>query len=261
MSDEAYGLVMSNIGSPRTKLQREGTARARALQRDLAEAVRSGRESAGLSRRALARAAGVSHETIRAIEEELGEPSLAVMSRVFTVLGGQLQAYVRWGAGPLIRDHLQAPAMTALGAMLGPAWRLRLEVKVATPVTAAIDGVLQSTRDTTWVATEMQSRLRRIEQQIRWANVKADALAAQRSSVPPEATSRLLLLRSTTETRAVVAQYGDLLQLAYPAPIADTLASLRGDRPWPGPALLWCRISSGRAEILETPPRGIRLGR
>jgi hypothetical protein len=88
---------------------------------------------------------------------------------------------------------------------------------------------------------------------------KAEALRGQ---VEPTATvSRLLLLRSTAATRNVAKAYESTLTAAFPARSADAIAALRGDAAWPGAAIIWARVVGGRAEILERPPRGIRLGR
>jgi len=46
-----------------------------------------------------------------------------------------------------------------------------------------------------------------------------------------------------------------------PAPVAATLAALRGEARWTGPALLWADTAAGRAGIRVMPPRGITVGR
>ena len=129
------------------------------------------------------------------------------------------------------------------------------------PVTGVIDAVL-SRADGLQVACEAHSQLRRIEQQIRWASAKEDALSSAASEAGRSAiVSQVLLLRDTAANRSVVAQFGQLLELAYPVRHSDALAALKGEVPWPGAALIWCRVDGSRATILERPPRGIRLGR
>jgi hypothetical protein len=154
-----------------------------------------------------------------------------------------------------------------LGALLAvahPRWRRRPEVAVYRPVRGVIDLVLDA-NDQPLVAAEAQSELRRIEQQIRWSRAKADALGdagEARDDRPVVRTvSRLLLLRSTVRTRAVVAEYADLVGAAYPARAREAYAALSGEAPWPGDAILWCRVERGQATILERPPRGIAVGR
>jgi len=72
---------------------------------------------------------------------------------------------------------------------------------------------------------------------------------------------RLLLLRSTTRTKAVVAQHASLMQAAYPALAADLYAALTSDQPWPGDGLLWCRVEGSHPTILARPPRGLLVAR
>jgi hypothetical protein len=107
------------------------------------------------------------------------------------------------------------------------------------------------------VAVEAQSELRRLEQQIRWAHAKSEALAEARG----RPASQLLLLRSTRSTRAAVAEHAATIRAAYPARAADAFAALTGIAPWPGAAVLWCDVEPGRARIRPIPPRGITAGR
>jgi hypothetical protein len=167
------------------------------------------------------------------------------------------------GTGPLIRDHIQTAMIGALLAIAHERWRPRPEVAVYRPVRGVIDLVLDDGIGTI-VACEAQSELRRLEQQIRWSGAKSDALRANSDGgrgVGERRVSRVLLLRSTRSTRAVVAEHANLIAAAYPARIADAYRALMSDAPWPGDALLWCRVEAGRATVLERPPRGIGVGR
>jgi hypothetical protein len=131
------------------------------------------------------------------------------------------------------------------------------------PVRGSIDLVLDAIAEPL-VACEAQADLRRIEQQLRWSRAKADALAAARQddeATPARPVSRLLLLRSTRRSRAIAAQHGDLLAAAYPAITPDAYAALTGEAPWPGDSIVWCRVESGRAIVLDRPPRGLLVGR
>jgi hypothetical protein len=88
---------------------------------------------------------------------------------------------------------------------------------------------------------------------------KTDALRGQLG--PPDMVSTLLLLRSTVATRAIAKAYEATLAAAFPVRCSDAVAALRGEAAWPGAAVLWARLQGDRAEILDLPPRGIRLGR
>ncbi len=220
--------------------------------------MRSAREDAGLSLRRLSRAAGISHSTLLTLERGQFDPSTEVLARVGEALGMELSLRLYPGTGPLLRDHVQAIMEEGLLRLLHPRWQPDLEVWVTQPVRGVIDVVLEAddAREPL-VATESQSELRRLEQQVRWAHAKADALAQARA----RPSSRLLLLRNTRRTRAAVSEHARLVGAAYPARAADAFAALTGDQPWPGAALLWVDVLAGRATIRPSPPRTVTVGR
>jgi len=139
------------------------------------------------------------------------------------------------------------------------------------PVRGVIDLVLDD--GTAVIACEAQSELRRLEQQLRWSRSKAEALdplpgrdGPGRLADRPVGTDgarvgRLMLLRSTARTRAVVSGYAAVVAAAYPARAPDAFAALTRQAPWPGDALLWCRVEGDEAVLLDRPPRGIHVGR
>jgi transcriptional regulator with XRE-family HTH domain len=259
----------------RNRFELQAAGNVRRMRRDLAAELRSGREDAGLSLHRLAAAAGVSAATVRAVEHDTVEPTLQVVARMAAALGMSLS--VKLYPGPLIRDHIQAAMLEALLTTLDARWRAHPEVPVYQPVRGVIDLVLDRAPEPL-VACEAQSDLRRLEQQVRWSREKSDALASGvvrggRNAASGErsfqaeyqskrrAVSRLLLLRSTVATRAVVARFAGVVAAAYPARSADAYAALTSQAPWPGDALPWCRVEAGRATILVHPPRGITVGR
>ena len=179
-----------------------------------------------------------------------------MLARVSTALGMSLSVRVYPGTGPQLRDHLQAAMLEALIKLLHERWRPRLEVAVDHPVRGIIDLVLDSEAPPI-IACEAHSELRRIEQQLRWADAKASAL----EGIQGTDTSRLLLLRSTRRTRALVSEYRHVVATAYPARASDCYDSLAHGKPWPGNGLLWCHVDGGSARVLDHPPRGIVVGR
>jgi transcriptional regulator with XRE-family HTH domain len=238
---------------------------ARQATRSLASDLRTARLDAGLSLRQVAAAAGVSVSTVQAIEQSGVEPTLQVLARVSTALGLSLSVRLYPGSGPLIRDHAQTTMISALLVTLDGRWRPAPEVIVYRPVRGVIDLVLDDVMEGLAVACEAQSELRRLEQQLRWSRAKADALGLARnggeSAGGRTRVSRLLLLRSTVQTRAVVAEYAPLLAAAYPARAMDVHAALHGHTPWPGDGILWCHVDHEKAHVLDRPPRGITVGR
>ena len=230
--------------------------------RALARGRRQAREDAGISQRALARAAGLSAATVHDLELGRYDPRTETVARVSAVLGMDLSIRLYPGSGPLIRDHAHLAMVEALMALLHRRWRPTPEVPVYRPVRGVIDLVLDPPQaplfaEAPLVACEAQSELRRLDQQLRWSRAKADALSQSRG----QTVERLLLLRSTRRTRAVVAEYAAMIGAAYPARSSDAHAALCRPVPWPGDALLWCTIEQGRARILMRPPRGISVGR
>jgi hypothetical protein len=133
-------------------------------------------------------------------------------------------------------------------------------------VRGVIDLVLHDPIARVIVGTEVESDLRRLEQEIRWAVQKAEAIPSadlwRFAAVDVEPSiSRLLVLRSTRRTRDLANQFAGLIGSAYPARTADIVASLRERSPWPGAGIVWCRVERGAAQLLDGPPRGVVLGR
>lgn len=224
----------------------------------MAEDVRRAREDAGISQRALSRAAGASSATVSALERGTYDPATEVQARVGEALGTGLGVRFFPGTDPLLRDHVQAATVEALLREQHVRWSPTAEVWVTRPVRGVIDLALEpADAREPLVATEAQSELRRLERQIRWAQAKAAALEQARV----RSVSRRLLLRNTRRTRTVVAEHTRSMAIAYPVPAAEAYAALTDDLPWPGPALLWVDLDRGRARIRSTPPRNITVGR
>lgn len=252
--------------NPRTRIERDARFNVRRVQRTVGEEIRNARQDVGVSLSRLAAEAGVSKGYLHQIESGDASPSVEVLARIAAALGGRIAVQYHPGTGPAIRDHLQAAIIEAFLAILHARWRRFLEVGVYRPVRGVIDLVLDEPEQGVLIASEAQSELRRLEQQVRWATAKADALAAGGSSelagvVTQRRVSRLLLLRSTTATRELARLHPHILGAAYPATHEDALASLTGTRPWPGAAVLWVAATGRTARVLDRPPRGIHIGR
>jgi transcriptional regulator with XRE-family HTH domain len=237
---------------------RQLQARDRELMRAIGDRVRELREDAGLSQARLAQAALISPGHLCAIEKGTEHPSTPVLLRIATMLGADLSIKLFANTGPLVRDHLSLPMGEELLRVTEAAWRRHPEVAVYKPVRGVIDHVLEHREAPDTVATELQSQLRRVEQQIRWAKQKADALAelpAQRGRT----VSQLLVLRNTHAMREVARAAHETLLTAYPARTSDAVAALRGEQPWPGSAIVWRRLDEGKATLMDGPPRGVAL--
>lgn len=228
--------------------------------RNLAEVLVSLRLDAGISQSAVAQAAGISRAYLSAIEAGFRTPSVEVLACVAAALGGDLSVRVYPGTGPALRDHLQVAIVEALLTLAHASWCPRLEVGIPPPARGYADLVLHDPARRQAVVAEVHSQLRRLEQQLRWGQAKAEAIAA---ALPAETQMcRLLVLRSTETNRGLVARDPHVFAAAFPAKAADTYDALQHPNgPWPGDALLWATVERGSATILRTPPRGVRVGR
>jgi transcriptional regulator with XRE-family HTH domain len=227
--------------------------------------IRRLRLDAGVAQRSLAKAAEIDPGFLSQIERGLREPSLAVLVAIAEALGGSMRLRVYPGTGPRIRDPIQARIVEALLPVLDPRWARHLEVPVYRPVRGVIDLLLYDR--TTHIAgvVEVQSELRRLEQQIRWSHEKADALPSAtiwRQTEPPDRVDQVLILRNTRANRDIVVRFEDVIRTAYPAETSAAVAALTtADGPWPGSALLWADVSGDATTILDHPPRTVRVGR
>jgi transcriptional regulator with XRE-family HTH domain len=251
-----------------TKLQRDARWRAVELRRSIGASIRQAREDAGLTRAAIAAAAGIDASYVTRIERAGRGVSIEVLSAVAASLGADLGLAIHPTTGPVIHDRVQAPMEEGLLRVLGSRWTPTPEVRVSTPARGVIDLALDDRVTDTFVATEFQGQIRRLEQQVRWHREKQEALPSSElwrfASVGGSrrlTTSRLLVLRSTRALRELAATYEATLRAAYPARCADAVASLVGDGPWPGPAVVWMQVEGVHATLMQAPPRGIRLGR
>lgn len=216
------------------------------------------REEAGVTQAQLARCAGVAQSHLWKIEAGEAQPSLRVLLAIGSCLGADLGVRYFPGVGPRIHDRFQAPTIEALLRELHPDWNAQLEVPVPA-VRGVLDLVLRRPTDGIVVACESHSEVRRLELIVRRLAEKAAALPSQLQGEP--LVSRLLLLRSTTATRSIARAYESTFAAAFPARASAAVAALRDGEEWPGPAIVWARVEGGRAEILDAPPRGVRLGR
>lgn len=224
------------------------------MHRALADDVRRLREDAGISRAALAAAAGIDLAYVCRIEDGRERPTIDVLVRVATILGADFSARLYPNTGPAIRDRHQARIVEALIASLHPRWRPYPEVAVRHPVRGWIDVVLHAEREGCVVATEIQSDLRRLEQLLRWFPEKVAALPSWEGwphLIEVNQRSSLLIVRSTKATRAIGREFERQLAAAYPAHPADAIAALTGTTSWPGAALVWAEIEPDRVRFIS----------
>ncbi len=178
------------------------------------------------------------------------------------VLGADLAVKAYPGTGPRIHDRIQARIVEELIRVTKPRWRSYVEVPVYRPARGFIDVVLADAG--LLVPSEVQSDLRRLEQQLRWSQDKVRSLESadlwRRYPRAPD-VSPMLVLRSTARTRELIERFPETLAGFYPARTADVFAAITGDAPWPGSGLLWATVDGDRVAFLPGPPRGVTFGR
>lgn len=238
-----------------TRQFEDAVARATARRHEmLVEDLVRVREDAGISRSRLATEAGMSRRYLDRIEAGGTRPSIEPYQRLARALGADLSTRIYPNTGPAIRDRHQARILELTLQAAHPRWIRFGEVAVRRPSRGWIDLVLHDPIERVVLATEIQSELRRLEQLVRWAAEKADALPSwdgwsQMRDGP--LISRLLLVRRTRSTLTVAREFAQQLRIAYPAHPDDALASLTGVAPWPGPAMVWVVLDGARSRLVS----------
>ena len=250
----------------RTEVARESARRIRRLGLQNGEEIRRLRIEAGLSLAGVADVVGIHKSHLGRIENSRVHASLEVLTAIAVALGADLHVRYYAGTGPRLHDRFQARMTEVLLRSLDPRWGVDLEVPVTRPARGVIDLVLTDRVDSTTVAGEVYSDLRRLEQQIRWSAEKADGLTArleERDAFGPRpVVSRLLVLRSSATTREIARRYESTLRAAYPARTHDVaLALTTPSTPWPGPGIVWMHVHGVETTLMEFPPPEVSLGR
>lgn len=245
------------------QVERQVRARLHRLAGSIGQDLERLRIDTAATKAEVARVAGVDRTFYGRMESGRAHPSLESLIAVATAMGADVSVRLYAGRGPRLTDRHAARMIEATLRGLAPVWRPHLEVSVLRPVRGFIDAVFERRDHPLLVVTEFESSLPRLEQQIRWAAEKAGAIASSDlvspGPVPP--VSRLLVLRSTETTRSHARAFETTLRTAYPAVTRDAIDSLRSGSGWPGAAIIWIRIDGDRVDILDGPPRGVRVGR
>lgn len=248
-----------------TRLQALADRAAIARRQAIGDELRRLREDAGASKSAVSKLAGIDASYLTLIEQGRREPTGSVLGRVAAALGADVSVRLFPSTGPRIRDRFQARMIEALLREASPAWQRFVEVPVQKPVRGFIDLVLFHAPAGRIVTIEAHSDLRRLEQQLRWAVEKSEALPSssvwpilQRQSSSVLAVSRVMLLRSTARTRDLARTFAATMRAAYPADAIDIRRALTDPAArWPGDGILWARVEGTQTTILNGVPRGV----
>ena len=227
------------------------------------EDARRLRLDAGLPIQRVAGASGLSRSHLNEIELGTADGSLPALVALADSLGADLSIRLYPNTGPRVRDHIQARIVEELLRIAHPRWRCMTEVPVYKPARGRVDVVFHDPQPALVIATEVHSQVRRLEQQLGWARMKADSLPSAdfwRFAESPT-VGQLLVVRSTRATRELARRFEATLRAAYPAPVTEAFDALAGLAPWPGSALLWADLTGDTVRILDRPPRDVMVGR
>jgi transcriptional regulator with XRE-family HTH domain len=240
-----------------TGLPRAARRASDRIHRQLGEDVARLRTDAGVTEAALADGASVDRGFLCRIEHGTEHPSIETYARLAAALGADLHVRLYPNTGPAIRDRHQAGILEALLGTLHPRWRAYPEIAVRRPSRGWIDVGLHDPPAGTFVAVEIQSELRRLEELIRWSAEKAASLPSWEGwghlGQAPD-VSQLLIVRWTRATRAVATTFRRQLADSYPGHAGDALEALTGTASWPGRAIVWARGRGTAAEPWRLVP-------
>jgi transcriptional regulator with XRE-family HTH domain len=248
-----------------TAIRRLATSRSRELRRSVGGQLLELREERELAQRVVGNEAGVDRAWLAKAESGEGNLTLDALARIATVLGAKASVRLYPATGPRLKDHIQVRLVETLLATLDRRWHPRLEVPVYEPSRGVIDLLLIDTREGQLVSGEAHSEIRRAERQLRWAAEKTDSLPSAEGWpwLPGRPRiGRLLLLRSTEATRAVVNASPHVFGAAYPGRTEDAVRALQGPTgTFPDAAIVWVDLRGTASRLLDRPPRGIDVGR
>jgi transcriptional regulator with XRE-family HTH domain len=195
---------------------------------NLGAELRTGREQAGLTQRAVAATLGWRRERVSRIENtRLHRASLVDLVMHSAALGLTLRARV-YPDGPPLRDVGQLSVSQRVLQRISDRWRVRMEVPLSLPgdrrafdLWLAADGVS--------IAVEVFTRLRDVQAQIRGAHLK------WRDS---NATRLLVVVAQSHPNRASLKSVEDLLVADFPIGARATWAALAEGRDPGGNAIV-----------------------
>lgn len=210
----------------------DADAHGRQLARKVGEEIRGARLAAGLSQRAVARAAKISQPRLSHIERGLTAcSSFAELSVVARTVGLRLTLACH-PVGDALRDSAQRRLIEALVARAHPGVRWRVEVPIPLPGDLrAVDAVLVAGGID--IAVEAWTRLDDLQAQLRSSQLKRRDIGARRL---------VLLVADTPHNRRVISAASLTLAATMPLQTRAVLAALGSGRDPGGDGVVVLRI-------------------
>ena len=190
--------------------------------------------------------------------------TIGMLTKIATALGAEPSVRFYPSTGPRLHDHVQVASSRRSSQRLHPRWRARSRCPyIDLPAESSMSSLPICAGEL--VGCEAHGEIRRAERQLRWAAGKTDALPSADGwpwmDLRPR-TSRLLILRSTAATRALVQSAPHLFAAAYPGRTSEAVEGLTTEKGTvPDAAIVWVDVPRARASrMLDGPPRGMTSG-
>jgi transcriptional regulator with XRE-family HTH domain len=200
----------------------------------MASELKLARLTLALSRRAIARRAGVARSTVERVEAAAVNVEVETLVAIMAAAGLDLvlQAYV--GTGLRLRDSGQMTLVEQLRRLAAPYWRPQVEV-AAGDYGRSADVVFYGAEEI--LHFEVERRAITFEAQLRSAKRKRETLAAKGD----RPVRLVLVIEDTHRNREALVAHADLIRSQLPATSRDVLRSLRLGAPLGRDGLLWLR--------------------
>ena len=226
--------------SDRTRAIAEAIRLAEGDARRFGDALAEQRLRLGLTKSAIARAAGVSRTLVwRAERGDPGVPQLA-RARCARAVGGTARLAFYADATPLIYDAASMRMVERITRDAEPAWDVSLEAPVPGPGHRSVDVRLDGRHDV--VLIEVESHVRRWEEILRELAGKRLAFA---EAGEPRTVHVVLAVPPTRHHRELVRALPSSIAASLPVAPAEASRALALGGRWPGDGLLW--VASGAA--------------
>jgi transcriptional regulator with XRE-family HTH domain len=196
--------------------------------------ILSARQEHGLTRRDVARRAGVSPDTERRAEE--GDPGIQVntLCSIGQAVGLDIVVNVYRGRPLPLRDTGQLEIARIVAGLLHASWEPRFEITAGDHGEAADLGLFGPTEI---IDSEIDRILGDFQDRFRRNSQKRDWIAAHHQ----RPVRLVMIVEDTPRNRAAVAPHADLIRTALPADSRDVLRALRSGKPLGKDGLLWIR--------------------
>ena len=215
------------------KTRRRG--RAGELMAELAKEIRLARATLGMSRREVARLAGISSSTLASIEAGKASVQVDTLASVCGAVGLRLWAKAYPDKAPSLRDTGQLELVMTVTGQAHTAWRPAMEHVVDAKSGRAADLVLFGPEEIQH--QEFERMLLDWQGQLRSGRVKQELLA-ERHQRP---VRFVMVIEDTRHNRAILEPHMSSIRAELPAGSREIWRSIRTGVPLGRDGLLWLR--------------------